>query len=242
MTAFYSFRIGFRVVAGQAVQGGEGARGGPHRTTPRRRTRTPARPRTTDVGFPGPEHHIAEREWPMRVAMAVLGFGALFGGLIQIPGVDDVVDEVPRRAPSRARRCTRLEPSTGDAWLGLAIGGAISILGIAIAYLCYVRRPGVTVRLAERFRRLHRFLLNKWYFDELIDALDLQAGDRDRALRERGLRAVVVQRAGRPARPGSSRAPARWSAGRSRASSAPTRCSCSAASRRSASTSWWCAN
>ena len=64
-----------------------------------------------------------------------------------------------------------LEPSTADSWLGLAIGGTISIAGIAIAYLCYVRRPGITLRLAERLPRLHRFLLNKWYFDELIDAL-----------------------------------------------------------------------
>ena len=27
----------------------------------------------TDVGFPGPEHHIAERDWPMWLAMSVLG-------------------------------------------------------------------------------------------------------------------------------------------------------------------------
>ena len=29
----------------------------------------------TDVGFPGKEHHIAEREWPMRAAMACSGSG-----------------------------------------------------------------------------------------------------------------------------------------------------------------------
>ena len=47
----------------------------------------------------------------------------------------------------------------------------ISIAGIAIAYLCYVRRPGVTARLAERYHGVHEFLFNKWYFDEVIDAL-----------------------------------------------------------------------
>ena len=45
------------------------------------------------------------------------------------------------------------------------------MIGVLGAYVCYVRRPGVTVRLAERYRRLHAFLFNKWYFDELIDAL-----------------------------------------------------------------------
>ena len=34
-----------------------------------------------------------------------------------------------------------------------------------------MRRPGTTQKLVERFRRLHDFLFNKWYFDELIDAL-----------------------------------------------------------------------
>ena len=47
----------------------------------------------------------------------------------------------------------------------------LSIAGIALAYWCYIRNPGVTVRLAERRRRLHSFLIHKWYFDELEDGL-----------------------------------------------------------------------
>ena len=95
LTAFYAFRIGFRVVAGEPVRGG--ARSSSRATSHHAEPTNPhtGEPEDTDVGFPGPEHHIAEREWPMRVAMAVLGFGALFGGLIQIPGVDHV-----RRRPS----------------------------------------------------------------------------------------------------------------------------------------------
>ena len=45
----------------------------------------------TDVGFPGPEHHIAERELPMKIAMGTLAVLAIVGGVLQIPGVDDVV-------------------------------------------------------------------------------------------------------------------------------------------------------
>ena len=33
----------------------------------------------------------------------------------------------------------------------------------------YVRRPGLSRSLQERFAGLHRFLVNKWYFDELFD-------------------------------------------------------------------------
>ena len=35
----------------------------------------------------------------------------------------------------------------------------------------YMVAPGSTVRLRDRFRRLHDFLFNRWYFDELIDAI-----------------------------------------------------------------------
>ena len=41
----------------------------------------------TDVGFPGPEHHIAERAAPMKVAMGALAVLAIVGGFLQIPGV-----------------------------------------------------------------------------------------------------------------------------------------------------------
>src|ERR1700729_2588864 len=46
----------------------------------------------TDVGFPGPEHVIAEREWPMKIAMTVLAILAVIAGFVQVPGVDHVID------------------------------------------------------------------------------------------------------------------------------------------------------
>ena len=33
-----------------------------------------------DVGFPGPTHAIAERAWPMAVAMVLLAIGAIVAG------------------------------------------------------------------------------------------------------------------------------------------------------------------
>src|SRR5262249_37657858 len=45
----------------------------------------------TDVGFPGPDHFIAEREWPMKIAMSTLALLAVIAGVIQIPGIDDGV-------------------------------------------------------------------------------------------------------------------------------------------------------
>ena len=57
----------------------------------------PANPMTgeeedTDVGFPGPEHHIAERSAPMRVGDGRAGVGAVVGGVVQIPHVTAVIE------------------------------------------------------------------------------------------------------------------------------------------------------
>ena len=169
LTAFYAFRIGFRVVFGEPVEEArELEQGHIHHAEPE----NPAtgEEEDTDVGFPGPSHQIAEREWPMKIAMSILAFGALVGGFLQIPGVDDVVH---RFLHGSFEDSTLYEegPSTGAAYRGLTIGAVLSIIGIAVAYYCYMRAPGITARLTERFRWLHDFLERKWYFDEAIDLL-----------------------------------------------------------------------
>jgi NADH-quinone oxidoreductase subunit L len=47
----------------------------------------------------------------------------------------------------------------------------MALAGIGIAYVFYVVDPRLPVRLAQRFRELYLFILNKWYFDELYDVL-----------------------------------------------------------------------
>jgi NADH-quinone oxidoreductase subunit L len=47
----------------------------------------------------------------------------------------------------------------------------VGLLGIALAYYMYMLSPLTPIRLAERFGGLYRFLLNKWYFDELYAAI-----------------------------------------------------------------------
>lgn len=43
--------------------------------------------------------------------------------------------------------------------------------GLALAYLFYIVNPSLPKRLAEQQRPLYLFLLNKWYFDEIYDAI-----------------------------------------------------------------------
>ncbi|MGC9220374.1 MAG: NADH-quinone oxidoreductase subunit L [Solirubrobacteraceae bacterium] len=123
-----------------------------------------------EVGFPGPEHAIAEREPAMKVAMGALAALAVVGGLVQIPGVDHVISSFLSPALANAPLASAAhEPSTGAAWLGLIVGTIVGLVGITVAYSIYVARPGTSTALATRLPWLHGFLVNKWYFDELID-------------------------------------------------------------------------
>jgi NADH-quinone oxidoreductase subunit L len=122
----------------------------------------------TDVGFPGAEHHIAERERPMKAAMWTLAVGCLVDGLIQIPKVDDLVTKFLHPSFEASRYFTESFPN-GLLVFGLVLSGVLGFTGIGIAYLIWVRRPGTAARLRERFALPYRISFNKYYWDELYD-------------------------------------------------------------------------
>ncbi len=178
LTAVYTFRMIFRAFFGDPVAEAQeidldarpGGRG-PHL----HHAEVPTNPANgevedTDVGFPGPHHTVAERALPMKVAMTVLAIGAAGAGLVQVPGVDDVVTNFLR--PSFAGS-PLYEPHTRDGLLifGLCLGTVLGLSGIAIAYRIWVKNPAFAVRARERFGPVYELLWHKWYFDELIDAL-----------------------------------------------------------------------
>jgi len=170
LTAIYTFRLVFRVLPGRPceeaqhlIDTGELYHGPP--LNPASEEREDA-----EVGFPGPEHHIAEQSRSMAVAMALLGFGALFGGLVQVPGVDNVLFGFLEPA-FEGSPLAEVHPSVGHEWRGLAIGAAISLLGIGTAWLLWVRRPDLPGLFRKRLRPAYLLALHKWYFDEAIDLL-----------------------------------------------------------------------
>jgi NADH-quinone oxidoreductase subunit L len=169
LTAFYAFRVVFRVFTGKKVPEAEELEAGHlHHGEPQN-------PMTgeledTDVGFPGPEHVVAERSWPMKFAMAPLAVLALVGGVVGIPGVTDTLEHFLEPTFEESTYAGD-HPSTSAEWVGLAAGGIISIASIYVAFVFYVRRRGITLDLRDRYRRVHTFLWHKWYFDELYDAV-----------------------------------------------------------------------
>ena len=56
------------------------------------------------------------------------------------------------------------------AWVSAA-PTIVGLLGIALAYVMYMFVPRLPGQLAGMFGGVYRFLLNKWYFDELYDRI-----------------------------------------------------------------------
>jgi NADH-quinone oxidoreductase subunit L len=171
ITAVYTFRMIFRVFFGEPSPEARELEGGHlhHADVPR--NPVTGEEEDTDVGFPGPEHHIAEQELPMRIAMGVLALAAIAAGWLQIPNVTEALDHFLEPTFAESRFHEELHPSDALTFGGLAIGALCGIAGIAVAYLIWVRRPEIAVRMRERFAPLHTLFVNKWYADEALDRL-----------------------------------------------------------------------
>ena len=91
LTGIYTFRMIFRAFFNEPCKEAEELEHGhlAHAEVPR--NPMTGEEEDTDVGFPGPDHHIAEREWPMKIAMSTLAALAIVAGVLQIPGVDNVI-------------------------------------------------------------------------------------------------------------------------------------------------------
>ncbi len=174
LTAIYTFRMIFRAFYGDPVAEAREIDLDSH-PPHLHHAEVPTNPANgevedTDVGFPGPHHTVAERALPMKVAMTVLAIGAVGAGLVQVPGLDDIVTTFLR--PTFAGS-PLYEPHTRDGLLifGLCLGTVLGLTGIAIAYRIWVKQPSIAVSARERLVPVYELLAHKWYFDELIDAL-----------------------------------------------------------------------
>jgi NADH-quinone oxidoreductase subunit L len=112
-------------------------------------------------------NEVHESPLSMTIPLAFLALGAISAGMlgfdlfvgtdkntfwgasIAIVGVDPI--EAAHHVPKLV------------IWLPLIV----TILGFSIAYYMYIMRPGLPNAICLHYPRLYKFILNKWYFDEL---------------------------------------------------------------------------
>jgi NADH-quinone oxidoreductase subunit L len=141
LTSFYSWRLIFKTFHGE-----------PHDRT----------------------HWRAAQESPMvmLIPLGFLAFGSIFAGLpFKEVFAGHGVEGFFGSSLGFAKSNTVLEDMHH---VTLSIGLLPTVMmaaGFVIAWHFYVRRPDIPVELARQHEVLYKFLLNKWYFDEIYDAI-----------------------------------------------------------------------
>ncbi len=189
LTAFYTFRLWFRVFMGPEhfEMGDDHGHGGDDSHD--------------DHGHAHEPHEMPW--WPMNAPLAVLAFGAIFGGLIfsgwmsgsietstanpiAIHAVDTHAQTDPGYSIIQVASDTSGHGSEADAAHGdehhtlmgmdvhtamMLISGFIALLGIGCAaYFHWLNRP-LTDEIAKKFGVVVEVLYNKYYVDEFYDAV-----------------------------------------------------------------------
>jgi len=192
MTAVYTFRMIFRAFFGEPVAEARELESGHLHHAEVHTNPVSGEVEDTDVGFPGPDHHIAERELPMKAAMGLLAVLAVVAGFLQIPNVTEVVHHFLEPTFAGSEYFEELHPSDGLTAFGLVVGALLSIGGMALAHLICVRRPGTAERVRARLVPLYTLFVNKWYFDEIIDAVIVNPSRRLGALAQSVFERVFI--------------------------------------------------
>jgi NADH-quinone oxidoreductase subunit L len=119
--------------------------------------------------------HAHESPAVILVPLYVLAAGALLSGVVAYPWFVGADWEqfwshaIAVKATEHILHAMHEVP-TWSQLLPLAMG----LGGIALSYVYYVARPDLPDRTVATFRAIHTFFYNKWYFDELYDAVFVQ--------------------------------------------------------------------
>lgn len=52
----------------------------------------------------------------------------------------------------------------------MGVSTGIAIVGIVLAYIMYIKKPDLPVKIVERFKLVYKVIFNKYYVDEIYDA------------------------------------------------------------------------
>jgi len=178
LTAYYSWRLVFMTFHNKPVWKEETGAHAHHADdhASHAQIETHSEPLDGDDHVHGDHHHGPlkphESPWVMVLPLLALSVGAVFAGMIFAPhfighheaefwrgaifvGGDNHVLHESHNVPTWVK------------WAPLIV----TLLGTAIAYWLYVVKEGAAKEMADRKGPLWTFIYNKWFFDELYDAV-----------------------------------------------------------------------
>jgi NADH-quinone oxidoreductase subunit L len=116
-------------------------------------------------------YHPHESPWTILVPLALLSLGAVLAGQVYHEAFIGHHAGHDFWHGSIAFSADLIEKMHAvPLWVKLSASAAM-VTGFAIAWYAYIRNPAFPAAFVGQFEMLYRFLLNKWYFDELYDIL-----------------------------------------------------------------------
>ena len=159
LTAYYSWRLIFMTFNGTAKWGHDAHNDHDH-----------GHAHADDHDHGHGDHKPHESPIVMLIPLFVLALGAIFAGAVFAPAfVGEHREAFWRGAIFTAKSNEILEKIELVPQLVVYAPLIVSVLGALVAIYFYLIREGLAKRMADNDGPLHRFLYNKWYFDELYD-------------------------------------------------------------------------
>ncbi len=123
--------------------------------------------------------HVHESPPVMTGPLVFLALGSILAGMVAYGAfVGHGMEAFWGHSIAMLEEHGALEAAHHVAWWVKALPAVLAVLGIGMAWLFYIKRPAFPRALAAGFRGLYDALLNKWYFDELYDAVFVQPAFR----------------------------------------------------------------
>ena len=146
MTAFYMFRLVFMTFFGE------------QKTDPRAKD------------------HIPESPFTITIPLMVLGALALLGGYVGVPKILGGINRFDAFLAPVFEKAQHLNGIHAHGALSteytlMAVSVAVAVVGIFVAWVMYIKNPELPGKFVARFEGMHRIIFNKWYVDELYDAV-----------------------------------------------------------------------
>ena len=185
MTSFYSWRLFFMTFEGPAVWAGHGASAhddpgaaheadgapGHHEGVAHDNKGHDVEPAQASDLEHAHHHALDPHESPlvMLVPLGLLAFGAVVAGIaFERFFIGHEAEHFWREALAPSQYQLFEEMHHVPLWVAWSPFLMLT-LGFLLAFAMYIRNPGSAARLAAQQPILYRFLLNKWYFDEIYD-------------------------------------------------------------------------
>ncbi|MGA1861961.1 NADH-quinone oxidoreductase subunit L [Deferribacter thermophilus] len=128
------------------------------------------------VGKPRDKHlydHAHESPWQMTFPLVLLAIMSVLAGFFGFPPEHGFIHKFLEPVlVSEHLHIPHLAKGTSYGLMILSV--LVAAAGIYVSYLYYVKNPELPAKTIKAFKPIHKFFYNKWYFDELYDALFVQ--------------------------------------------------------------------